>query len=159
MKPASAGSQAYQRWSRGASRSASRPPQKTPTAPPRPMVMDNQVPSSPVVMAWERIIKDAVQLLMLYPAKAFKPAPMARCLKERRLHKTDTTCPSGTAWLLTWRFSVRPRIGSGMLIRTTTASRIPGAPTTRKATRQPKNSLSQPPARKPNRMPTLTPME
>ena len=34
-----------------------------------------------------------------------------------------------------------------------------GSPTTRNATRQPKNSLSHPPNKKPNRMPKLTPME
>ena len=32
--------------------------------PPRPMVRASQVPSSPVDIPWDRIIKDAIQLLM-----------------------------------------------------------------------------------------------
>jgi hypothetical protein len=36
---------------------------------------------------------------------------------------------------------------------------MPGAPTTAKATLQPKNSFNQPPRRKPNKMPIFTPVE
>ena len=51
------------------------------------------------------------------------------------------------------------RIGSANVKRSMTASSTPGSPTTMKATRQPKYSLSHPPNRKPKRMPKLTPIE
>ena len=45
---AGSGALGIEALSRGASRSASKPPQSTPIAPPRPMIPASQVPSSPV---------------------------------------------------------------------------------------------------------------
>jgi hypothetical protein len=51
------------------------------------------------------------------------------------------------------RPSAIPLGGSRTVSRTTTAATMRGIPTTKNATRQPKNSFIQPPARKPERMP------
>ena len=51
-----------------------------------------------------------------------------------------------------------PRGGSGTVKRTNRARAMPGRPTMRKAARHPKNSFTQPPTRKPRRMPQFTPV-
>ena len=68
----------------------------------------------------------------------------------------STTQTDGRSAILGGKAS---RVGSRTVRIITNASTIPGMPTTMKAVRQPNSWLIQPPAARPNSMPTGTPQE
>ena len=149
----------YQRLSRLPSLSAKTPERNTPIAPPTPIISASQVPNSPVGIWCVLIINDAIQFELLYPAKAFIAAPSAININDGRLSSSLNTLSIEGFSPAEARFSVRPRMGSGTVSLSTMAIKTPGTPPTKKATRQPKNSFSQPPNKKPNKIPMLIPVE